>query len=182
MGPPKLATNVLRVGDPVKLTVTVINRSDAPFARLVAPPPPQAREWQVFAATDYAPPQPVPPPRPSPLPIPGPRPQPESMQGVVTFNYTLIPLAETARATPPIPFSCFDPKKGSYADLTIPSVPVIVPPAATPADPHAQAGRRQHAVARRQPAEARQTRPHGCSNGQQPLTAPRVGPGPPPDG
>jgi uncharacterized repeat protein (TIGR01451 family) len=39
-GPPKLATNVLRVGDPVKLTVTVTNRSDGPLARLVAPPPP----------------------------------------------------------------------------------------------------------------------------------------------
>ena len=134
VGPTKLATNVLRVGDPVKLTVTVINRSDAPFARLVAPPPPQAREWQVFAATDYAPPQPVPPPRPSPLTIVGPRPQPESMQGVVTFNYTLIPLTETARATPAIPFSCFDPKSGSYADLTIPSVSVTVKPGIAPAD------------------------------------------------
>jgi len=124
----------LRVGDPVKLTVSVVNRSDAPFARLVAPPPPQAREWQVFAATDYAPPQMIPTPRPSPLTILGPRPQPESMQGFVTFNYTLIPLTETARATPSIPFSCFDPKSGTYADLTIPSVPVTVNPGAAPAD------------------------------------------------
>ena len=30
VGPPKLATNVLRVGDPVKLTVTVTNRGDGP--------------------------------------------------------------------------------------------------------------------------------------------------------
>ena len=134
VGPPKLATNVLRVGDPVRLTVSVINRSDAPFARLVAPPPPKARDWQVFAATDHAPAQPVPPTRSSPFTILGPRPQPESMQGVVTFNYTLIPLAETARATPPIPFSCFDPRSGSYADLTIPSLPVTVTPGATPAD------------------------------------------------
>jgi hypothetical protein len=134
VGPSKLATNVLRVGDPVKLTVSVINRSDAPFARLVAPPPPRVRDWQVFAATDYAPAQPVPPPRSSPFTILGPRAQPEAMQGVVTFNYTLIPLTETARATPPIPFSCFDPKSGNYADLTIPSVPVTVNPGATPAD------------------------------------------------
>jgi hypothetical protein len=134
VGPPKLATNILCVGDPVRLTVTVINRSDAPFARLVAPPPPKAPEWQVFAATDHAPAQPVPPTRSSPFNMLGPRPQPESMQGAVTFNYTLIPLAETARATPPIPFSCFDPRSGSYADLTIPSLPVTVTPGATPAD------------------------------------------------
>jgi hypothetical protein len=56
------------------------------------------------------------------------------MQGFVTFNYTLIPLTETARATPSIPFSCFDPKSGTYADLTIPSVPVTVNPGAAPAD------------------------------------------------
>ena len=54
VGPPKLATNVLRVGDPVKLTVTVTNRGDGPLARLVAPPPPQVRDWQVFAANDFA--------------------------------------------------------------------------------------------------------------------------------
>jgi hypothetical protein len=62
------------------------------------------------------------------------RAQPEPVQGVVTFNYMLIPLTETARATPPIPFSCFDPKSGSYADLTIPSVPVTVKPGAVPTD------------------------------------------------
>ena len=60
VGPPKLATNVLRVGDPVKLTVTVTNRGEGPLARLVAPPPPKSREWQVFAANNYAPPQVVP--------------------------------------------------------------------------------------------------------------------------
>jgi hypothetical protein len=134
VGPPKLATDVLRVGDPVKLTVTVTNRGDGPFARLVAPPPPQVREWQVFAAADYATVQPVPPSQPSPFTQPGVRAQPEPVQGVVTFNYMLIPLTETTRATPPIPFSCFDPKSGSYTDLTIPSVPVTVKPGAVPTD------------------------------------------------
>ena len=134
VGPPKLATNVVRVGDPVKLTVTITNRSDGPLARLVAPPPPQVRDWQVFAAADYAPPQPVPPSQPSPFAPSRELGQPEPVQGVVTFNFTLIPLTETAGATPPIPYSCFDPKSGSYTDLTIPSVPVMVKPGATPAD------------------------------------------------
>jgi hypothetical protein len=134
VGPTRLATNVLRVGDLVKLTVTITNRSEGPLARLVAPPPPRVSEWQVFAAADYAPPQPVFPPPLSPFAQPGARVQPEPVQGVVTFNYTLIPLTETARATPPIPFSCFDPRSGSYADLTIPSVWVTVNPGATPVD------------------------------------------------
>jgi hypothetical protein len=134
VGPARLATNVLRVGDPVKLTVTITNRSEGPLARLVAPPPPRVRDWQVFAAADYAPPQLVPPQQFSPFAQPGMRAQPESVQGVVTFNYTLIPLTERARATPPIPFSCFDPKSGTYADLSIPSVPVTVTPGAYPVD------------------------------------------------
>jgi hypothetical protein len=130
VGPPNLATNVLRVGDPVKLTVTVTNRGDGPLARLVAPPPPQVRDWQVFAASDFAPAQLM------PVPAPPARPptQPAGVQGVVSFNFTLIPLIETARATPPIPFSCFDPKTGSYTDLTIPSLPVTVRPGPAPAD------------------------------------------------
>jgi hypothetical protein len=130
VGPPKLATNVLHVGDPVTLTVTVTNRGDGPLARLVPPPPPRVRDWQVFAASDFAPAQLL------PVPAPPARPpaQPASIQGVVFFNYTLIPLTETARATPPIPFSCFDPNTGRYADLTIPSVSVMVKPGAIPAD------------------------------------------------
>jgi hypothetical protein len=134
VGPPKLATNVVHVGDPVKLTVMVTNRGDGPLARLVAPPPPQTREWQVFAANDFAPAQPVAPPPPIAPVQPGPRAQPNAVQGVVAFNYTLIPLTETVRATPPIPYSCFDPKTGRYADLTIPSVPVTVTPGAIPTD------------------------------------------------
>jgi hypothetical protein len=64
----------------------------------------------------------------------GPLAQPSPLQGFVTFNYTLIPLTETARATPPIPFSYFDPKTGAYVDLTIPSVPITVNPGVVPGD------------------------------------------------
>jgi hypothetical protein len=134
LGPPKLATNVLRVGDPVRLSVTLTNRGDGPLARLVAPPVPRVRDWQVFAATDFAPAQPVPPSQPVAPPRPGAPTQAGSIEGVVTFSYTLIPLTEEARATPPIPFSYFDPKARGYADLTIPPVPVTVKAGAAPAD------------------------------------------------
>ncbi len=134
LGPPKLATNFLRVGDPVKLTVTVTNRGDGPLARLVPPPPPKVRDWQVFAANDYAPAQLAWQPRRAMLGPNGLLAQPGSPQGFVTFTYTLIPLTDGVRATPPIPFSYFDPTTGSYADLTIPPVPVTVKPGAAPAD------------------------------------------------
>jgi hypothetical protein len=134
VGPPQLATNVLHVGDPVRLTIIVTNRGDGPLARLVAPPAPQVHDWQVFAASDFAPAQPVPQPHTTPATQFGVRTVPEAVQGIVAFNYTLIPLTEAARATPPIPFSCFDPDTGSYAELTIPSVPVTVQPSAVAAD------------------------------------------------
>ena len=128
VGTPKLGTNVLRVGDPVKLSVAITNRGEGPLARLVAPPPPQVQDWQVFEAKDFAPAQPVALSQPGLPALAG------SMQGVVRFNYTLIPLTEATQATPPIPFSCFDPRVGRYVDLTIPSVPVTVKPGTLPAD------------------------------------------------
>jgi hypothetical protein len=140
VGPPKLATNVLRVGDPVKLTVMITNRGEGPLARLAAPPAPQAEDWEVFGVSDFAPTQPVAPPRTSFRVGPDGKPvvisaaQAADLQGVVSFNYTLIPLTEAARATPPIPFSYFDPKAGAYVDLTIPSVPVTIKTGAVPGD------------------------------------------------
>jgi hypothetical protein len=104
-----LASNTLRVGEPVSLTVTITNAGETNLARLVPPPPPSAREWQVLAATsDGAPPQVV------------------QMRGFAAFTYTLIPLTEETHATPAIPFSCFDAKKEAYSDLTIASMPVTV--------------------------------------------------------
>ena len=112
---PELATNRVRVGDPVKLRVRV--RGDGNLARLVAPPPPRSREWQVFAATpDAAPPQIA------------------QAQGYATLEFTLIPLTQDARFTPPIPFCYFDPNAVGYTDLTIPSIPVQVLPGTVPAD------------------------------------------------
>jgi hypothetical protein len=134
IGTPRLATNVLHVGDPVRLTVTVNNRGDGPLARLVNPPPPQAPGWQVFVANDFAPTQPLPPQQLAGPPRPGVPAPTATLEGVATFNYTLVPLTEAVRATPPIPFSYFDPKAARYVDLTIPSVPVTVKPGAVPGD------------------------------------------------
>ena len=50
-------------------------------------------------------------------------------RGFTTFSYTLIPLSDSSKATPAIPFCYFDPKKGAYVDLTIPPVPLTVRPA-----------------------------------------------------
>ena len=134
VGTTRLATNVLRVGDPVRLTVTINNRGDGPLARLVNPPAPQVPDWQVFVANDFAPTQPSAPQQLSVPPRPGLPAQVATVEGVATFNYTLIPLTEAARATPPIPFSYFDPKAVRYVDLTIPSVSVTVNPGAVPGD------------------------------------------------
>ena len=113
--PPALTTNSLRVGESLKLTVKA--HGDGQLERFVAPPPPQLRDWQIF-----------------PLPADATPAQVLASQGFVTFGYTLIPLTEEARATPAIPFSCFDPVKGAYVDLTIPAISVQVKPAAVPTD------------------------------------------------
>ena len=116
--PPALTTNALRVGEPVKMTVTVRpKRGEPSLARLVAPVAPRAKEWQIFAGpAEIVPPQAV------------------QARGFAVFNYTLIPLTETAQATPAIPFSSFDPAESNYVDLTIPAVPVKVSPGRAPSD------------------------------------------------
>src|SRR5262249_53615943 len=71
IGTPELATNITRVGDPVKLSVRV--RGDGNLLRVVPPPPPRPRHWQVLSAGgDNLPPQII------------------QAQGFTTFNYTLI--------------------------------------------------------------------------------------------
>jgi hypothetical protein len=115
LDPPKLATNVVRAGDAVKLTVTV--RGDGNLAHLVAPPAPQSRDWQLFSSGL----------EPGAGPAFGP-------QAAVSFSYTLIPLTDDARATPAIPFSYFDPKRACYVDLTVPPAPLTVTPGAAPGD------------------------------------------------
>jgi len=104
---PELSTNQVAVGEPVKLKVRIYG--DGNLARLVPPPSPRLREWDVFPAKGET------------LPS-----QFVQVQGFVTFDYTLIPLSEKIRGTPAIAFSAFDPKLGTYTDLTIPSVPITV--------------------------------------------------------
>ncbi len=117
LSPPILSTNLVRAGDSLSLSVKVLADTNSSLTRLVPPPPPRVPDWQVFAA----PPENLPP-------------QAVQARGFATFNFTLIPLADTVRATPAIPFSCFDPDRGAYSDLTIPPVPITVQPGATPQD------------------------------------------------
>ena len=105
--PPSLTTNALKVGEPVQLNVVI--RGPNNLSRVNPPLPPRADGWQIF---------------------------PAERGGIVvavgtnhpgaSFKYTLIPLTDAVRATPAIPFSCFDPVRGQYVDLTFPSLPVTV--------------------------------------------------------
>lgn len=115
LDPPVLATNLLRVGDPVTLTVNV--HGERNLARLVPPPPPTVQGWRVFAG-----------------PLDNTMPQLIQARGFITFSFTLIPTTEENRATPVIPFSYFDPVKATYVNLDIPPVAVTVQPAAVPVD------------------------------------------------
>jgi hypothetical protein len=111
-----LSTNLLRLGDAVRLIVAF--RSDNPLGRLVPPPPPQLAGWQIFPAMPVEPP-------PSEVPI---------TNQIAAFAYTLIPLTEEVQHTPAIPFSVFDPEKAIYLDLTFPSLAVKVVTEGLPAD------------------------------------------------
>lgn len=103
--PPRLATNIVRVGDPVQLFVTIRGRQN--LNHLTPPRPPSVKGWQIFPAVRTG--------------LVGEAGTPE--QGAV-FSYTLIPTTTESETTPAIPFSCFDPGRGVYVDLTIPPVPV----------------------------------------------------------
>jgi hypothetical protein len=103
--PPSLATNYLEAGEPVQLTIVI--RGGKNLGRIVPPPPPRTEGWQIFPAARGG--------------IVGGSNGPGAI-----FQYTLIPLSDAARTTPEIPFSCFDPGRGQYIDLTIPSLPVTV--------------------------------------------------------
>jgi hypothetical protein len=105
--PPKLSTNVVRAGDPVKLAVLV--RGTGNLGRLSPPQVPPEAGWQTFPpVSDNAPPMAV------------------QQRGFAAFEYTLIPMSGRLTATPAIPFSSFDPTTGSYVNLTIPPVPLTV--------------------------------------------------------
>jgi hypothetical protein len=105
--PPKLSTNLLRVGEPLKLKVTI--HGDGNIARLVPPPAPRSAEWQVFEASgDPSPPQVL------------------NAQGAITFTYTMVPLLTSVRQTPAIPFSYFDPELHRFVSSDISPAPVNV--------------------------------------------------------
>jgi hypothetical protein len=105
--PPNLATNVLKTGEPVELTVIV--RSSQNLNRLNPPLAPTSPGWQIFPAE-----------RGGIIAGTG------SHHPGVIFKYTFIPLSTQVHATPAIPFSSFDPSLGRYVNLTVPPLPVTV--------------------------------------------------------
>jgi hypothetical protein len=117
LDPPVLSSNVVRLGEMTKLTVRIRGDSSGSLTHLVPPPPPHLPDWQVSPA------------QPEGLP-----PQLMHAPNYAIFSYILIPLSISPQATPQIPFSCFDPARGEYVDLTIPALPVQIKPGATPAD------------------------------------------------
>ena len=109
--PPQLTAASGRAGEPVELAVTV--HGEGNLDRLVPPPAGDENDWQVVPAVpDSAPPNLI------------------EQRGANTFRYTLVPRRAGRLATPRIPFSYFDPDKGTYADLTIPPVFFQADPAA----------------------------------------------------
>jgi hypothetical protein len=108
--PPRLETNEVFAGDPVKLVVTIrTNSSIGNLPRITLPSPPNVRSWQIFpAVAETAVPMVI------------------QAQGFARFRYTLIPLDASATSTPAIPLSYFDPENATYVDLTIPPVPIKV--------------------------------------------------------
>jgi hypothetical protein len=103
--PPSLATNTVNVGDTVELKVVI--RGAQGLDRIIPPPPPHVRDWQVFPAVRGN-------------IVPG-----KTGPGA-SFTYTLVPLTTDIDSTPAIPFCCFDPATGRYVNLTFPPVPVTV--------------------------------------------------------
>jgi hypothetical protein len=110
---PRLSTNEVRVGDPVQLTAIV--RGQGNLNRISPPPPPRVKGWQIFPAVRQ-----------------GMVAEPGTANVGAGFSFTLVPMADNVRETPAIPFSCFDPERGQYVDLTIPSLPITVLPSETP--------------------------------------------------
>ncbi len=102
-----LSTNRFRVGDPIRLQVRVLGAGN--LGRLVPPPAPLSRDWQIFSANEASPP-----------------PQAAQSLGFATLTYTLIALSDEVTQTPEIPFSFFDPVQERYRNLSIPGIPVEV--------------------------------------------------------
>jgi hypothetical protein len=115
---PTLATNTLKIGEPGQLSIII--RGQKNLSRINPPLPPSIQGWQIFPAERGG-------------ILPGMANQPPG----ASFKYILIPLTDAVRATPAIPFSCFDPARGDYVDLSIPSLPVTVLAGETPTNAEA---------------------------------------------
>ncbi|MFO1488942.1 MAG: hypothetical protein U1F65_10730 [Verrucomicrobiota bacterium] len=106
---PQVSTNVVKVGEPLEIKVTVRGQQNLPG--LAPPAPSEAGGWQIF-----------PPVRRGLVGEPG------TPSHGVSFSYTLIPMSDELRTTPKILFSAFNPRAGRYVDLSVQPVAVTVQP------------------------------------------------------
>ncbi|HVU99885.1 MAG TPA: BatD family protein, partial [Verrucomicrobiae bacterium] len=111
METPVLENDHVTAGEPVRLTARV--ETSPTLDRIIAPPPPVVRDWEIFAGSSNSP-----------------APRLVQSRHYFTFDYILIPLSADSKETPAIPFSYFDPEEKKYRDLTIPSLPITVEPGA----------------------------------------------------
>jgi hypothetical protein len=105
----------VKTGEPVQLTMVV--RGQQNLDRISAPPPPRVQGWQTFPSVRGA------------IVV-----EAGTTNRGVSFTYTMIPLTAGKQSTPAIPFSCFDPERGNFVDLTIPPVALTVVAGGLPAE------------------------------------------------
>lgn len=104
---PRPSAREVHAGDPLDLAITVCGEGN--HGRLIPPRVEHAPGWRVFpAVADVNPPASI------------------WQRGSNVFHYTMIPLKPGMTGTPRIPFSCFDPERQIYVDLTIPSTQILV--------------------------------------------------------
>ncbi len=113
---PKLSGTEVEMGEPITLAISLTGEGN--LTGVSAPElPADNPDWQTFKpTTDFA----------------SPNDEAAPLLATKTFTYTLIPKRVTARGTPAIPFSYFDPVKAKFVDITIPPQPVKVTPSTEP--------------------------------------------------
>ena len=108
---PRLSADEVEAGEPLTLTLAVAGEGN--LEGVAAPEIESAAGWRAYKPTSDFQTDPD---------------DPQSGRGTKVFTYTLVPEREGLRATPPMPFSYFDPVQRAYVDITVPPLPVNVKP------------------------------------------------------
>ncbi|MDX2110328.1 MAG: BatD family protein [Verrucomicrobiota bacterium] len=105
----KLSGKETTVGEPIILTVTLTGEGN--FERIAAPILSEDPNWRIYPPkSDFKPTDTL------------------GFTGTKTFEYILRPESEAAKTIPTLAFSFFEPKDGTYVDLTTKPEAVVVKP------------------------------------------------------